>query len=557
MGSRERRRRSRSRSRSRSPRRRRSRSRDGDRGGGGRRRRAASSRSRSRSRTRSSRSPAPSSHRANGGRGERQRERERERADRPRSGNAPPPLPRASASPSRRASGARPHPAGGSSYLGAAPPQTPGGAFSPGGAGEIPATVWPTEIAFRGAARLFSLEQLQTSPPTISADGVSPQAEAAARAEAVALLQEAGMRLRLSPLAIATAAAFLHRFFAVKSMARNCRALVAAAALYLAGKVEETPARAREVLAAVDSLVPLSYRIKRSEGGEGEEYGGWEEEEEEEEEGAEEVKEVVEGGEKGAKERLKTPRAQTWTPLAADEPAMLSAVDALMTAERALLYSLGFRLDVEHPYRTALSLVKEHGDAATVQGGGGPSSSSSSAAAATATDGDGAPAAAAPAAAARAPTTPPLPLAGPGAKVLAQTVWNLLTDSLRTRLCLTHRPQAVGAAAFLLALRLHGADVAASSTSSSSSTSSASLTSPSAAAAAAAPPPPSSSSKASSSSSALSPRWWWEGVGATPAEIGSAADELLKVYEEGGGGGGSGGKVEEERGLVNKEEEKK
>ena len=531
MGSRERRRRSRSRSRSRSPRRRRSRSRDGDRGGGGRRRRAASSRSRSRSRTRSSRSPAPSSHRANGGRGERQRERERERADRPRSGNAPPPLPRASASPSRRASGARPHPAGGSSYLGAAPPQTPGGAFSPGGAGEIPATVWPTEIAFRGAARLFSLEQLQTSPPTISADGVSPQAEAAARAEAVALLQEAGMRLRLSPLAIATAAAFLHRFFAVKSMARNCRALVAAAALYLAGKVEETPARAREVLAAVDSLVPLSYRIKRSEGGEGEEYGGWEEEEEEEEEGAEEVKEVVEGGEKVAKERLKTPRAQTWTPLAADEPAMLSAVDALMTAERALLYSLGFRLDVEHPYRTALSLVKEHGDAAT--------------------------AAAAPAAAARAPTTPPLPLAGPGAKVLAQTVWNLLTDSLRTRLCLTHRPQAVGAAAFLLALRLHGADVAASSTSSSSSTSSASLTSPSAAAAAAAPPPPSSSSKASSSSSALSPRWWWEGVGATPAEIGSAADELLKVYEEGGGGGGSGGKVEEERGLVNKEEEKK
>lgn len=333
------------------------------------------------------------------------------------------------------------------------------------------------------------------------------------------------MRLRLSPLAIASAAAFLHRFFAVKSMARNCRALVAAAALYLAGKVEETPARAREVLAAVDALVPLrrhcssssgNRRISVDGGGEGDDGGP------EAKEGEEEASQT--------QQQTQTPLP---TPLAADEGAMLSAVDALMTAERALLYALGFRLDVEHPFRTALSLAKEHGDSATVVGGGGGGGPSAAAALTTAaaTDGDDGGATAA-AAAAKAPPPPSLP--GPGAKVLAQTAWNVLTDSLRTTLCLTHRPQAVGAAAFLVALRLHGADVAASASASGASSSSAVIA---------------SNASSSSSSSSSSPRWWWEGVGATPAEIASAADELLRVYEEGGGGGGgaggSGGKAEE------------
>ena len=36
-------------------------------------------------------------------------------------------------------------------------------------------------------------------------------------------------------------------------------------------------------------------------------------------------------------------------------------------------------------------------------------------------------------------------------------------------------------------------------------------------------------------------------MGATPAEIASAADELLRVYEEGGGGGGGRGVVPEAR----------
>ena len=341
------------------------------------------------------------------------------------------------------------------------------------------------------------------------------------------------MRLRLSPVAIATAAAFAHRFFAVRSMARNCRALVAAAALYLAGKVEETPARAREVLTAVDALVPLLRPPAPS-------------------------TRSPEGGGEGAAEA--PPRPPRPPPLAADEGTMLSAVDALMTAERALLYSLGFRLDVEHPFRTALSLAKEHGDSATVAGGASPSPSSSAAAAAAA----GSTASAR--AAHPAPPAPPLP--GPGAKALAQTAWNLLADSLRTRLCLTHRPQAVGAAAFLLALRLHGADVAAAAAgpaaaSATSAPAASPLPPPSApsgggqkgpAPAAPAAAPAAAVAAPPSSASSLPPRWWWEGVGATPAEIGSAADELLKVYEEGGGGtaaeeeGGRGGGLDGGRG---------
>ena len=335
------------------------------------------------------------------------------------------------------------------------------------------------------------------------------------------------MRLRLSPIAIATAAAFAHRFFAVKSMVRNCRALVAAAALYSAGKVEETPARAREVLAAVDALVPLRRPKEEGAGGGGgggEEGGGAGREEEEEEEGGrggggggEEQEE--EAAEEAGRSSAAAP--QPPPPLASDEGAMLSAVDALMTAERALLYALGFRLDVEHPFRTALSLAKEHGDSATA-GSGAPSSATAATAAAAAavaaaaTNGDASAAAAA--AAAKAQTQPPLP--GPGAKKLAQTAWNILTDYLRTRLCLTHRPQAVGAAAFLVALRLHGADVAAPSSLNLASSSS------------------STSNDQKKPSSSSPPQWWWEGLGVTPAEIGSAADELLKVYEEGGGGGG-------------------
>ena len=197
------------------------------------------------------------------------------------------------------------------------------------------------------------------------------------------------MRLRLSPVAIATAAAFSHRFFAVRSMARNCRALVAAAALFLAGKTEETPARAREVLAAVDALVPLRvFHCERegSEGGGGEQAGRRE-------------------GENGEEARERQPSG-IHLPLTADEAAMLSAVDALMTAERALLYALGFRLDVEHPFRTALSLAKAHGDAATV--GLVSSNSSLPLTSASATDGNTA-----------AKNPPPASLPGPGAKVLA------------------------------------------------------------------------------------------------------------------------------------------
>ncbi|KAK3242423.1 hypothetical protein CYMTET_47888 [Cymbomonas tetramitiformis] len=68
-------------------------------------------------------------------------------------------------------------------------------------------------------------------------------------------LRESGIRLQVPQLTIATATVFTHIFFCHQSHAHHDHKIVAAACLFLAGKVEETPK-------ALQQVISTTYQIK-------------------------------------------------------------------------------------------------------------------------------------------------------------------------------------------------------------------------------------------------------------------------------------------------------
>lgn len=206
------------------------------------------------------------------------------------------------------------------------------------------------------------------SPTPTTADGVPPSDEAAATRELDALIAAAGASLSLNPAGLATAASLAHSFYATRSLARNDRVAVAGGALFLAAKLEETPRTLSSVVAALQGAgLP---------------------------------------------------------PRPGGEPSAAAAADAVVTAERALLYASGFRLGLEHPFRPLLPLLAAH---APVAGGGGGGGGGGEA---------GAP---------------------PQHTTLAQQAWNLVAESAPTRVAISHPPAAVAGAAFVVALRVFAA----------------------------------------------------------------------------------------------------
>lgn len=223
------------------------------------------------------------------------------------------------------------------------------------------------------APRPLSPSALAASPTT--ADGVPADAEAAARLALDALIVEAGLILHLNPAGVAAAAALAHRYYARHSMTTSDRVAVAGGALFLAGKLEETPRTLAAVVAAL--------------------------------------------------------RGAGLPPRPGGDPDDAGAADAVLTAERALLYDSGFRLGLDHPFRHLLPLLAAHAPPpprAPSPGGKG--------------EGDGGAAAASP---------PPPP------HTLQQQAWNLCVESVPTRLDVQVPASAVAAGAFAVALRLFGA----------------------------------------------------------------------------------------------------
>ncbi|KAL6077090.1 Cyclin-K isoform 1 [Balamuthia mandrillaris] len=118
-----------------------------------------------------------------------------------------------------------------------------------------------------------------------------------------AFMQEAGMKLKLPQLSIATAIVFFHRFYANCSWTEYDPYLIGTTCLFLAGKVEETPKKLRDVLLVTHHL---RYKVE-----------------------------------------LK-PQAPESTKLR----------EQILLYERIVLQNIAFNLTVEHPYKYLLSFVK-------------------------------------------------------------------------------------------------------------------------------------------------------------------------------------------------------
>ncbi|XP_045782358.1 cyclin-T isoform X10 [Maniola jurtina] len=92
----------------------------------------------------------------------------------------------------------------------------------------------------------FTKEQLQNSPSRKCC--LDADKELAYRQQAANLIQDMGQRLQVSQLCINTAIVYMHRFYAFHSFTQFHRNAIAAAALFLAAKVEEQPRKLEYVI---------------------------------------------------------------------------------------------------------------------------------------------------------------------------------------------------------------------------------------------------------------------------------------------------------------------
>lgn len=128
--------------------------------------------------------------------------------------------------------------------------------------------------------------------------------------KALEFLQNVGMKLRLPQLTIATAVVMFQRFFVVHSLKKFDLFKLAATALFLAGKVEETPKKLRDV-----TLVAWENDPRRK-------------------------KEEIEQG-------FSETSQEYW-----------AFREKILDHERELLRVLAFNLQIEHPYKYLLNAVK-------------------------------------------------------------------------------------------------------------------------------------------------------------------------------------------------------
>ena len=115
---------------------------------------------------------------------------------------------------------------------------------------------------------LLPAEMLENSPS--KRDGIDADVEMAHRIWGCALIQEAGILLRLPQVVMCTAQNLFHRFYYRKSLARFDTFLVAMGTFFLACKVEEKPKRIREVLFVFHYV----YRLRARKAGASLELGG-------------------------------------------------------------------------------------------------------------------------------------------------------------------------------------------------------------------------------------------------------------------------------------------
>ncbi|CAJ2650350.1 unnamed protein product [Trifolium pratense] len=197
----------------------------------------------------------------------------------------------------------------------------------------------------------MSRKEIEENAPSRK-DGIDLKKETYLRKSYCTFLQDLGMRLKVPQVTIATAIIFCHRFFLRQSHAKNDRRTIATVCMFLAGKVEETPRPLKDVIL-------ISY-------------------------------EMIHKKDPAAAQRIK------------QKDVYEQQKELILLAERVVLATLGFDLNVQHPYKPLVEAIKKFNVAKNA---------------------------------------------------LAQVAWNFVNDGLRTSLCLQFKPHHIAAGAIFLAAK--------------------------------------------------------------------------------------------------------
>ena len=99
----------------------------------------------------------------------------------------------------------------------------------------------------------FTKQQITSSPSRRA--GISEAEESKLRKEGAKFIKSCSNALGLRYDTIATAVVFFHRFYMMESIAEYKKIVLACACVFLAGKVEETPKKARDILRTTRDIV--------------------------------------------------------------------------------------------------------------------------------------------------------------------------------------------------------------------------------------------------------------------------------------------------------------
>ncbi|AQK45341.1 Cyclin-T1-5 [Zea mays] len=158
-----------------------------------------------------------------------------------------------------------------------------------------------------GASWYFSRKEIEENSLS-RRDGIDLKKESYLRKSYCTFLQDLGMRLKVPQVTIATAIVFCHRFFLRQSHAKNDRRTIATVCMFLAGKVEETPRPLKDVIL-------LSY-------------------------------EIIHKKDPAAVQRIKQKEVYE------------QQKELILLGERVVLVTLGFDLNVNHPYKPLVEAIK-------------------------------------------------------------------------------------------------------------------------------------------------------------------------------------------------------
>uniref|UniRef100_A0AC34QZE1 Cyclin-like domain-containing protein n=1 Tax=Panagrolaimus sp. JU765 TaxID=591449 RepID=A0AC34QZE1_9BILA len=108
---------------------------------------------------------------------------------------------------------------------------------------------------------LFSSDQLKNTPSI--KDGMSLKEEQEKRREGCQILRKVGYELKLSENpTLSSACTFFHRFYMIHSFNTHPLEISALGCLFLAGKVEETPKKCKDIVAVACKLLPERFNLK-------------------------------------------------------------------------------------------------------------------------------------------------------------------------------------------------------------------------------------------------------------------------------------------------------